>query len=178
KDSYNALFGIEHIIDAQTYEDWNDCSKWRGLQRDLVKPDELFERIERDRLVIRLDRQKTLEEMRELHRKLDLKMPDNYADLFITTGDVASSENRLDEKAIGRITLWQLKAKDRVKIEEAKSALIEILKEVDGPCLSLDAPYLFQQVINLYQDSSTLIRRYGDILKSPMWKTRFFRLDP
>jgi len=178
QNSGSKLFGIGCIVDAQTYEDWSDCRNWRDSQRDLAKPDELFERYDRESLVYKLDRQKTLEEMRELHRRLDSKMPENYADLFITRGNVASSENRLEEKAIGRIAFFQLKAKDRAKIEEAKSALIEKLKEVDGPCLSLDAPCLLQQVIDIYQDSSELIRRYGDILKSPMWRTRFFRLDP
>ncbi len=116
--------------------------------------------------------------MRRLLEELDPKIQDNYAELSIVAGMIPSSKQGIKSQDFGRIRLIQLKAKDRTKIEEAKADLVERLKEVDGPCLSFDAPQIYEQMQRLYEDAPELIQKYGDILISPNWKTRVFRLDP
>ncbi len=171
------LFGLRYIIDAQTQEETRSIHEWRNLQRGLVNPDDTFDRMERDSPVI-LDRERTLEKMRKLYQELDSKMPENYADLFITVGELPAAEHNLKLQYVGRIILAQVKAGDESKIEEAKADLVEKLKEVEGPCLSFGTPQLLQQMASLYVNASELIRNYGDVLKFPNWRTRFFSLDP
>lgn len=124
------------------------------------------------------DWKKTLEEMKKLYEELDPKMPENYAELVIVNGHIQSTKETVKNQNLGVVSFIQLKAKDKSKIEEAKADLVERLKEVDGPCLSFDAPKMFEQMVALYDDAPKLIEKYGDVLRSPMWKTRLFRLDP
>jgi len=172
------LFGLSYLIDAQTIENLQDMRNWRAIQEDLADPEKAFDEYEKDLLVYRLDRKRTLEEMRKLHQELNPKIPDNYAELVIVSGYVPSGEETILKKNLGVVDFLQLKAKDKTKIEGAKSELVEKLKEVDGPCLSLDAPEIYRQMVRLYSNAPRLIERYGDILKYPEWKTRLFRLDP
>lgn len=172
------LFDLGYLIDAQTVENGKDMNDWRLLQHDLANPDEDFDRFERNFLFYKLDREKTLKEMKKLYEELDQKTPDNYAEFVVVNGDIPFSEHEIKTQHLGVVSFVQLKAKDKTKIEEAKIDLVERLKEVDGPCLSFDAPRIYKQMIGLYLNASELIQNYGDILKSPMWQTRLFRLDP
>lgn len=172
------LFGLSYLIDAQTIENLQDMKNWREIQKDLANPEKLFDEYEKDRLVYRLDRKRTLEKMRKLNQELDPKIPDNCAELMVVSGLVPSGKETVLRKNLGVVNFLQLKAKDKTKIKEAKSELVEKLKEVDGPCLSLDAPEIYRQMVGLYSNAPRLIERYGDVLKSPMWETRLFRLDP
>ena len=105
-------------------------------------------------------------------------MPENCAELVIVNGQIRHTEKTLKTKNLCVVGFSQLKAKDKSKIEEAKYYLVEKLKEVDGPCLSFDAPEIFIQMWELFYHAQELIQKYGDVLKTPDWKTRFFRLDP
>lgn len=172
------LFELSYLIDAQTIENSQDMKNWREVQKDLDDPEKAFNEFEKERLVHRLDRNKTLEEMKRLHQELDPKIPDNYAELVIVSGHVPFGKETILRENLGVVNFLQLKAKDKTKIEEAKSELVEKLKEVDGPSLSFDAPEIYRQMIGLYLNAPGLIEKYGDVLKSPMWKTRLFRLDP
>ncbi len=172
------LFGLGYIVDAQTIENSADMNSWRELKIDLVKPNEIFDKYEEEHGVFRIDREKTLDGMKKLYEELDQKMPDNYAEFYLVNGTIRSSNENFKIQHIGRVLFLQLKAENKNKIEEAKTDLIKKLKEIEGPCLSYDAPVLFNQMFRLYAKSQVLIQNYGDILKQPNWKTRFFRLDP
>ncbi len=179
------LFGLSYLIAAQTIENSDDMRRWLLSQRDLTDPEKAFDEYEKDHLVYRFDRERTLEEIRKLNQELDPKIPDNYAEFVVVPGYVPSIEDRLDGKQdligklLGSVRFTQLKAKDKTKIEEAKSELVERLKKTTkGPCLSLDAPAIFDQMMRLYKDAPVLIENYGDVLKQPAWQTRLFRLDP
>lgn len=172
------LFGLSYLIDAKTIENFQDMKNWREIKEDLADPEKLFDGFEEDTLVYRLDRKRTLEKMRKLNQELNPKIPDNCAELVVISGYVPSGKETILRKNLGVVSFLQLKAKDKTKIKEAKSELVEKLKEVDGPCLSLDAPEIYRQMVGLYSNAPRLIRRYGDILKYPEWETRLFRLDP
>ncbi len=172
------LFGLSYIVDAQTIEDYKGIRLWKNLQKDLSEPDDAFDREERrfEFEFAKLDREKTLEEMKKLYQKLDQKVPENYAEIYVTDGLTLSS---YEDKKVGSIVVRQLKAKDRTNIENCKSGLIERLKEVDGPCLSFDASGLIVQSLKLEVDAQKLVNNYGDILTNPnRWRERLFRLDP
>lgn len=172
------LFGLTYVINAQTIENGYDVADWRALQRDLADPDKAFDKHDKSNLVYRLDREKTLKEMRKLHEELNPKIQDNYAEFAIVNEQIPSSEKTITPQKLGVINLIQLKAKDKTKIKEAKADLVERLKEVDGPSLSFDAPQTYRQMMRLYADAPKLIQNYGDVLRIPMWQTRLFKLDP
>lgn len=174
-DKSSQLFGLSHIIDAETIENGNDISQWRKLQKDLANPKKAFDEYDKKSLVYILDRKKTLKEMKELHQELDPRIPDNHAELVVVSGYVPSGEKTPTIKNLGVVSFVQLKAKDKTKIEKAKSQLVERLKDIEGPCLSLDTLDIYRQMTKLYTDAPELIQKYGDVLKSP-WKTRLFKL--
>ncbi len=172
------LFGLSYIIQSQTTGNSRNLSLWRKLQEDLADSNETFDRYDKKYSVYRLDREKTLKEMKRLHEELSPKIPDNYAEFVVIDGHAASGEQEVETKNLGVITLSQFKAKDKTNIEKAKSELVEKLKDTDGPCLSLDAPDIYRQMMCLYSDAPELIQTYGDVLHSSIWKKRLFRLDP
>lgn len=173
------LFGLGYFVDATTMEDTKNIFIYRALQRGLANP-KFFDEFEADsQIPFRLDRKKTSEEMKRLYQELEPKIPDNYAELVVIDGRIPFKEDKIKTAFLGFVGLEQLKAKDKAKIEETKSELIEKLKEVDGPCLSLDAPNIFRQMINLYYNAPEIVQKYGNILSSPStWKTRLFIFDP
>ena len=170
-DNDAELFGLGYVIDSQTIESGRDVDYWKNLQHDLDNPDKFFDEQEKNSPVFILDREKTLGEMKKLYEKLDADMPENHAEFSVVDGEIR-------QQNLGRINFLQLKAKDKTKIEEAKADLVERLKEVEGPCLSFDAPGLYGQFARLYSDAPELIRSYGDVLKNPRWRKRLFKLDP
>jgi len=171
------LFGISYLIHASTLRNPKEVIQWCALREMLIDPDKGFDEYENEDL-FRLDRQKTLEQIKKLNEESSPKIPDNSAEFFVMCGSVRAKYLLPELKNVGMIKLIQLKAKDRTIIDNAKSELVEKLKEVDGPCLSLDAHPLLKQVGRMYSDASELIQKYGDILKDPAWKTKFFRFDP
>ncbi|MEK6926183.1 MAG: hypothetical protein AABW50_02805 [Nanoarchaeota archaeon] len=172
------LFGLGYIINAQTAENRSEIDDWKRLQAELADPDKYFNGLEESSFILKVDREKTLEQMKKVHEELDLKMPENYAEFVLVSGYIPSTNTEVKRQHLGVIAFEQLKAKDKNKIEGAKTGLIERLKETDGPCLSFDAPCIFGQMMDLFYDAPELIQRYGDVLASPNWKTRLFRLDP
>jgi len=177
-DDAAKLFGLDYVVSARTIASIQDIDNWMQFQHDLTNPNETFDRVDKENLVYRLDREKTLAEMEKLYKELDEKIPDDYAGFMIINGLIASSKQKLMIKNFGVVYFEQLKAKDRTKIEEAKNNLTGELKKFDGPCLSFDAPLISDQMIYLYKNAPTLIQNCGDVLTDPMWKRRFFRLDP
>nr|MBI4157014.1 hypothetical protein [Candidatus Woesearchaeota archaeon] len=173
-----ALFDLNYLVAAATIESPKEMGLWKDIQRDLADPDKVFDEFDKRHLVGRVDREKTLGEMKRLYEELDSKMPENYAELAIVDGQIQHTEKTVKTKNLGVVYFRQLKAKDKSMIEEAKADLVERLKEVDGPCLSFDAQVIYHQMMNLFGKAPKLIQKYGDVLKSPMWQTRFFRLDP
>lgn len=176
KDSAR-LFGLSYVVEAQTTETAKPMNDWDRLQKLFQDPNKHFDNFEQS-YICKLDRKRTLERMEKIYKELDPKIPDNTASLNVITGQIPYTEKTLQEKNMGVVSLYQFKAKDKTQIEETKTKLVERLKDVGGPCLSLDAPEIFRQVKVLYNESGELINQYGDILKSPNWKTRLFRLDP
>ncbi|MCH7850421.1 MAG: hypothetical protein IH845_02150 [Nanoarchaeota archaeon] len=172
------LFGLSYKVYASTVKKFGDIKWWKGLRRDLADPDKLFDNYENQNLIFRVDRERTLEEMKKLYEKLDQDVPNNYATLFVLSGKAPYSREEFQSKSVGRVSFGQVKAEDDTGIKEAKSDLIGKLKEVDGPCLSFDTPDLINQSIGLSNVADNLINNYGDILMDPNWSRRFFRLDP
>ena len=164
------LFGLTSIIRASTIENPNDFSNLQSLQSDLANPDETFDKKDSEDLVYRIDRVKTLEEMKRLYKELETRVPQNSGYLIAMRGN--------DHNIVGEVGFNSLRAENRTAIEKAKTDIVEKLKEVRGPCLSFDASGLLSSASSLYDKSTKLIQEYGDILTSPNWQTRFFKLDP
>ena len=169
------LFDIGHLIDSQTNENSIDVRRYGKLKEILSNPDKHFDESDERYLFDILDREKSLEKMKKLYNELDSKMLENNAEFLLLDGHFIPSN---DSVPVGRICFSQVKTKDKTNIEKAKTDLIEILKQVEGPCLSLDSPGLFRQACELYGNASKVIANYGDIIKDPLWKTKFFKLDP
>src|SRR3989344_2412634 len=177
-NNYAELFGMGYLVDASTLMNFREVKNWLSLQKDLANPDKMFDEFEEDSAIFKLDRLKTLEQMNRLNDELNSQIPDNYAGLFITYGISTAKYCPPKSNGVGQISFSKLKAKDETQINNAKSELVEMLKGVDGPCLSLDASQLIRQVLRAYDDASDLIQKYGDVLKDPNWKSRFFKFDP
>jgi len=173
-NDYAKLFELGYVIDAETEEQGSDVTRWIRLRKDLAEPEKTFDEWDRQFLELRVDRQKTLELMKKVYEEIGQRVPDNYAELFVIDGRAPFS----GRKNLGRINLTQVKSQDRVKIEEAKSQLIERLKQVDGPCLSLDAASIMSQIGRLYNDAAELVQKYGDALPHSNWRERLFKRDP
>ncbi|MBS3080300.1 hypothetical protein J4221_02425 [Candidatus Pacearchaeota archaeon] len=170
---YSKLFGLSYLIDAQNYEgDSDDIRHWRGLQLDLADLEKYFDDWEQQ-TTTRFDRKRTLEEMKKHYEELDSKMPENFAGFCIS--DMSDND---EGRYIGVINLTQLKAKDSAQIDNAELALVERLKQTDGPCLSMDSFNLLAQWVITFNNARYLVENYGDILLDKNWKRRFFRYDP
>jgi len=177
-DNTAMLFDLGYMVDAETFEDYEDIRTWIGLQGDIAEPDKLFDRLEENSQILKVDRERTLESMNKLYQELDQKMPRNYADFHIINGFVQHRLGFYDKK-VGRIFLKQVKTEDRTKVEDCKSQLVERLKEVEGPCLSLDVPGIINQTASLSNHAPYLVRDYGDVLVNPgEWRKRLFKFDP
>lgn len=186
------LFGLNYLINASTAQYPSEVAFWLGLQGMLKNADKIFvsgaeEEVEGD-IHIRIDkliivnREKTLEKMRKAKSELDPKMPDNYAEFYMVRGEIPRTDMRVRseggrESYVGRVGFQRVKAEDRTKIGEARSELVERLKEVGGPCLSLDAHSVLSQHVGLFEKAPGLIAQYGDVLMNPDWRARFFKLD-
>lgn len=169
------LFNLGHLVNAQTSKTYEEINVWKRLQTDLSDPEKLFDAWEKDNLAIRLDRKATLENMQRIFAELDSKVPDNFAEFYLTK----LYETPYGTNNVGRIEFEQIKAKGNSKIKQAKSELIERLKQVIGTPLSLDSPYLISQLRRFSFDAPKLIADYGDVLTNPHgWQNRLFRLDP
>ena len=170
-NKFEEFFKLNYIIDSQTEENYWNIQTWLMLQRDLADPEKVFDNKDKGDLVFKIDRKKSLDSMKKLYEEIDPKIPTEYCGLFIMHGHDP-------REAIGYISLTRLKGKDNIQIKKAESELMEYLKDVNGPCLSLDAPAIINQIARLQADLPLLIERYGDIITSPNWKARLFRLDP
>lgn len=165
-------FGLSYIIGSSTAEDTGEVRDWIKLQACLTNPENFFDNYEKN-IVYRLDRKKTLREMKKLKQELAPKIPDNLAEFTMVRGYAPYQEEITQPADLGVINFFQLKTKDRKKIEKTKSKLIEVLKAFEGPVLSLDALRINGQIFSLYENSFVLINCYGDVLSSN-WKNRLF----
>ncbi len=177
-DDSTRLFGLSYVVNAATHELPWEAFFWKELAGIIANPDGFnrnCDNNEKKLKYIRIDRKRTFEEIKKLHDELEPKTPDNFAGISILPGRFPYDDKTLVVKYLAHVTLGQLKAKDRTQLELAKSKLVEKLKKVKGPALSLDAPCLQQQIWRLYFDAPRLVRDYGDVLNS---FPRFFKLDP
>ena len=166
-------FGVSWIIDAHTFSNATDLVYWQRLAIDLADPNKTFDEYERDNLVYRFDRERTLAEMKKLRQGLEQKIPDSSAELVIHRGEFFG-ENAYH----GFIGFIEAKEEGKPKVEQARTGLIDKLRKYKGPCLSFDAPNILSQASRLYLDEPYLTNTYGDILTDPNWRRRFFRVDP
>lgn len=177
---YASMFNLGYYIDASTAEKTGEVGE-RNFFKECLKDysNKNLEKFKEDFPYIKIDKEETLKEMKNTYEKLNSKMPDYLAQFDIIPGIFVHDEEN-PVKIIGCVNFWQVKSEDKKKIETAKKDLIEKLKEYDGPCLSLDAPELHSQMWRLYNydNATTLIGKYGDIIKDPLWQTKFFKLDP
>lgn len=165
---YLEVFGLSHIIKAKTYGE--DLRRYLMVRGFLEEPNKQFDELEEYAIIP--DREKSLKEMKNLVAKLNSEMPNNYAELYVIPGQMNQ-----ELKVLGCINFIKLKEENNSGIEETKSKIIEGLKEVDGPCLSLDALSIFNQATRLANEAPELVSKYGDVLTG-YWKERLFRFDP
>ena len=83
------LFDLGYVLAAQTIEEGGeDLNDWIALQRNLNNPDEFFDEYEKSELVLRLDREKTLREMKKLYDRLITKNGLNGLKVYLECGRV------------------------------------------------------------------------------------------
>ncbi|MDO8508782.1 MAG: hypothetical protein Q7S27_03805 [Nanoarchaeota archaeon] len=165
------LFGVTHIISSFSAEH-EELTSWFNLKNDLADPQKAFDRMD-GRGIIRIDREKSLENMKKLFEELDSKMLNQSAGL-----NISPIKYRDNENYFGFISLKESRKEGKEKVKLAKDELVEKLKEFDGPCLSLDAFELYMQCTGIRLNANALVSNYGDILLNPNWPERFFRFDP
>ncbi|MBR9691679.1 hypothetical protein GOV06_02740 [Candidatus Woesearchaeota archaeon] len=170
------LLRVGYIIDAANIEDLEDSPSplrlYRTLKRVLENPEENFSRVEECEALV-IDRKETLAKMHEKLHELKSTLPDIYSGFHVING-----ESPITQSCVGTVCLGKINAPDNPGIDKAKSELVEMLQEFDGPCLSYDAPSLLIQADNLFEDSVRLVENYGDVLLNPKWRKRLFMLDP
>lgn len=159
------LFNFGYIIDALTIGVNEDLPRYRLFSDLLSHPNEIFEEYESN-FPIKFDREKSLEEVRKAYQEISSRLSENCAELFVL-GD--------SRGMAGAIRLTKLKAENDDKIIEAKTDLVEKLKDlINGPSISLDAAEIFEQATELYFNAPSLVRKYGKIITNPNWRTRLF----
>jgi len=178
-NDFAELFGLGYKFDARNFDAHTDIANWR-LSKEHLEDQELFDKFidKRNNEILKIDKEKSLESIKELYQKLDREMPEYFVEFDAIAGLVPTVGDPLI-KLLARVRIEQVKAEDRSKIEECQSELIERLKEVDGPCLSYDVPEIHGQFWKVYNNSKRLIDNYGDVLVNPgEWEKRLFKLDP
>lgn len=169
-NAFANMLGLSYLIIALTFDEVYDVQNWRKLQIILANPEETFDKKDKEDLVYKMDRKKTLEEMKKLYEELDRKMPENSAVFDIMDMDF--------KRYVGYLRLVQLKAKDSSQIDNTELSLVERLKQIEGPCLSKDALDFHDQFWRTFDNAPSIVENYGDILLNPLWRERFFRYDP
>lgn len=171
------LLGAGHLlIDAKNVPQGpREIATWQDLEKTLSNPQEVFDAFEKKDGYTRLDRERTLEEIRKLRQELEPGIPNVYTRFLVLPAEV---EARRGLVVVGRVCFEQMKKTERPIIEEVTSELVEKLKEFPGPTLSYDAPSIMQQAINLFVDAGHLVTRYGDVLTNPNWPERLLKIDP
>ena len=101
---------------------------------------------------------------------LEKKISKNCAYLFVIAGDSSVQEG--NPFYIGCVNLINVRDKDDKAIERMKDSLLEKLKNIEGPQLSLDTPIIFEQQEKLRSDIGNLIENYGRILFDPDWRKK------
>ena len=165
-------FGVSWLIDASTSENKSEIRRWLGVNQGVNDPERCFKEFE-SKWGIVLDKEKTLAEHEKEIEKLKGEIPLNYAGLLVMRERPDLQEPHSSRKyVIGEICLTNLKEEGKDKLEKTKSELIEILKEKDGPILSLDAPDIFNQCGNLSRKMDELNQYSPDILLNPNWRSK------
>lgn len=177
-NEYASLFEVYYLIESQTLENNEDIKIWKKLENNLKDPELLFKNIEKSTRVIRIDRDNTLKQMKNLKDELEKKLPDNCADFLVIEGYSPYDGNSHQKNYVGVIGLGQIKAKGDTQIKKAKTELIKCLTDIRGPNLSLETPNIVRQMLYLLDDAHLLVQDYGDILNNPLHSTRLFKLTP
>ncbi len=167
------LLGFSFNVCADTFRSRDNIKTWRALKRELSEPERVFDRYDEEQLIWKVDRTKTLENMRRVYQELDVKIPDNIAHFDVI------SFRQFSEMSLGVVAFHQIKSETNKAIEKAKAELIDKLKEIEGPALSFDVPSFVKQIGRInFGELTDVVNSYGDILFNPGWPDRLFRIDP
>lgn len=130
-----------YLVSALNVESVDDYRRFRSLREFLEESEKVFSK--RENLILKYDRKASLEAAAKEYERLAPQMPDNGAQLFV----MACPPNGAYFAAL---KLAQIKSKDDSKIQETKKELVEALKGVKGPELSLAAATLAPIAISAY----------------------------
>lgn len=170
---------ISHTISAQNVEDSVNIDRWRRYKKVLENPDEYFNNFEEDAFDLVIDREKTLKNIEASIEEIKPQLPESYAGLLILHTDSVAEE--IDDEYrhymanIGRISFYPLTSDNIEKIEAAKSELIDLLKETEGPALSENAPSAIEQACILYHSSPEWHTACPDIIGKPLWQVKLYK---
>jgi hypothetical protein len=128
-----------YLVSALNLESVDDYCRFISLKRFLEDPEKAFSSIEQ---ILKYDRKASLEAATRECERLAPQMPDNGAQLFVMACPNGAY--------FAALKLTQVKSKDDSKIQETKKELVEALKGVKGPELSLAAATLAPIAINAY----------------------------
>ena len=173
--TFGKIFDLSYLINAHTHEDLNELLKWQEIKYILENTDEYIKNYEIPSW-LKLDREEFLKRVREDNEKLAPKISENSAELIVVNG----IDKLISKEAYAmKIGIYERKTKDKAKIEETNSKLIEILKKADGPTLSLDLPSFFRQFFGLHSIAPGLVLTYGDLITGiGSWREKLFKIDP
>jgi hypothetical protein len=165
------FFNLGYIIDAASIEDPSLIDEWNRIRGILEDPDKYFGKMEEEGLVI--DRERSLERLRRDQEELAGKFPKDGIAIFL---DVIKGGLHYKPKYLGAIEFEKFKGLEGA-LEPRTDKLVERLKEVRGPSLSLDVMNIHDQMWRLFYDSTHLANSYGDIITTD-WRSRLFLVDP
>lgn len=168
------IFNTGYLINAKTLSEEDrkngvDFNTYLHLceycDKDKIFPKELK---------IEVDINKLKKDIQEKTRECYEKLPESLAEFLLI-----NAEHPIFKGIhVGNIIL-RSKSEANPKIESAESELVELLKNLEGPCLSYDTLSLMNQMRYVCNDSLEIVSKYGDIILNPQeWKKRLFRLDP
>ena len=158
---------INNLIRSVTFSDPKAVANFLNLRRDLQDPNMTFDNFEDEDIVYRVDRRRTLENMRAFYRKLARSIPDYIGFYYLEELD--------NGEILGNLGVFQAKAKTRPRLT-SKNSLVSAVKTADGAPLSYSVDKTFSQYTDLYADRQTLLGQYGNVL-SREWQSKLFKHD-
>jgi len=183
-ESASVLGDIAYLLDASTCEVPHNIGVYFLLEKNLKDADKAIDKQEERffRKIFKFARKDTKKAMEETYNSLKDELSDNEARLYAVAGQRVLFPESRDLYLVAQVSLINIKEQGKAQLEDTKATLIDKLKEFRGPCLSLDAPSIMNQVRGVYDTADELVGKYGDILvpllQIPIWKTRLFRFDP
>lgn len=168
-------FNLGMFVDAQNYKLIDEARDILQIQEFIQNPNLI-----QCHKACAIDKKKTVKNIKKEYDKLIKKFPDTYVSLTampILPLSVEKTKAAEDTDCIGVIQFANISGSNKEKIETTKDELVEALKGFDGPRLSLDAPILCTQLMDLFYNSYNFILRYGDVIQQNR-ESRFFIIDP